>query len=62
MSNEEKLLEVRDIGWVADDGSYGAGNVILFDPTKLTEDEWDALDGLPDSYKVGYVKSILEGK
>lgn len=60
MANETK--QIRDIGWVTDDGSFGAGNVLLFDPTKLTEDEWEALEGLPDSYKLGYVKSLLERK
>ena len=62
MNNEEKLVEVRDIGWVADDGSYGVGNVILFQPNALTLEQWDSIDNVPDVYKLSHINTMLEGE
>lgn len=53
---------VGNRGWVAEDGSFGNGNIILFDPSRLTDKQWNTLADLSDSMKFEYVEAILDGK
>lgn len=50
-----------NIGWVSEEGSYGWGKVVLFDPDLLTRRQWDTLDELGDSDKLPYVEAIVNG-
>jgi hypothetical protein len=48
-------------GWVAEDGSFGNGDVIIFDADDLTSKQWDTLSELNDYDKLSYVNAILSG-
>lgn len=48
--------------WVDTDGSYGFGDVILFDPSELTDKQWDTLEVLSDGERIEYVEAILNKK
>jgi hypothetical protein len=60
--NEKIQIEQLDYngGWVSEDGSYGMGKITLFHPERLTEENWDTLDNLGDSYKMPYVRALLQ--
>jgi predicted 2-oxoglutarate/Fe(II)-dependent dioxygenase YbiX len=47
--------------WVADDGSYGGGEIVVLDNYALTEKQLEVLSALPDSDRIGYVKAIMSG-
>lgn len=47
--------------WVSDDGSYGAGDLLTFDPDRLTDSQWDTLGELSDYSRIDYVQAILNG-
>lgn len=49
-------------GYVSTDGSYGTGNVMLFDENLFTEHNWDVLDSLPDAEKYYYVDALVHGR
>jgi len=49
-------------GWVTADGSYGEGAIILFDPRKLSDFQWQVLDNLADSEKYDYINAIMSGE
>lgn len=53
---------ISNKGWVAEDGSFGNGNIILFDASRLTDKQWEILADLNDSEKFDYVEAILDGK
>ena len=48
--------------WVTEDGSCGFGEVILFDPDKLTDEQWENLNEMRDNNKYGYVYAILNNE
>ena len=37
------MIKVPNTAWVADDGSYGAGEIVLFDVNELTELECEII-------------------
>lgn len=45
--------------WVADDGSFGQGLTLLFNPSDLTPEQWDELSNLPDNQKITFVLDCL---
>ena len=47
--------------WVAADGSFGGGEIVLLDNYALTEKQLEVLSMLPDSDRIGYVKAIMSG-
>lgn len=48
------------MAWVADDGSYGGGVHLSFEPNQLTNEQWERVTDISDSDRFEYVKSILE--
>jgi AAA+ superfamily predicted ATPase len=48
--------------YVSSEGTFGIGNVILFDDDDITDKQWRVIDTLPDSMKFGYVEAILKGQ
>jgi|688.fasta_scaffold00332_100 hypothetical protein len=50
------------MAWVADDGSYGGGNHLSFEPNQLTNDQWAKLVEMSDGDRYEYVEAILSGK
>jgi hypothetical protein len=46
---------------VADDGSFGGGEIVLLDNYALTEKQLEVLAMLPDNDRILYVKAIMSG-
>jgi hypothetical protein len=44
--------------WVADDGSYGTGDVEEFDTTNWTEADYDTIDTAMDSWRLTLAREI----
>jgi hypothetical protein len=54
---------VANTAWVADDGSFGAGEIVLFDPNALTDLEWEIVaEETSDMDRLDVVKQILNSK
>lgn len=53
--------EYKNVAWVADEGSFGAGRLLTFDVDALTEQQWDNLSNLADYERLDYAKAILLG-
>lgn len=47
------------LGWVAEDGSYGTGEVVTFNVSFLTDSQWEELSNLRDSERYNYVMSLV---
>jgi hypothetical protein len=57
------MIKVPNTAWVADDGSYGAGEIVLFDPNELTELEWEiVVEETSDIDRLDVIKQILNNK
>lgn len=50
------------MAWVADDGSYGGGAMLAFEPNQLTDDQWTKLSEMSDGDRYEYVYSILNNQ
>ena len=55
------FFRVQDMAWVTEDGSYGSGEVLHFEPTALDDEQWELLSVLPDSQRLAYVEAVLNG-
>ena len=47
------------MAWVTDDGSYGGGAHLSFEPNQLTDDQWTKLGEMSDGDRYEYVEAIL---
>ena len=57
------MIKVPNTAWVASDGSYGAGEIVLFDVNELTDLEWEIVaDETSDMDRIDVVKQILKNK
>jgi hypothetical protein len=57
------MIKIPNTAWVASDGSYGAGEIVLFDVNELTELEWEIVaDETSDMDRLDVVKQILKNK
>lgn len=57
------MIKIPNTAWVASDGSYGAGEIVLFDVNELTELEWEIVtDETSDMDRLDVVKQILKSK
>jgi hypothetical protein len=58
-------MEIKQLitnkGWVSADGSWGIGEIAVFDENALTDDQWDKLDEMSDNDKFDYVVAVLNG-
>ena len=59
---EIKDLVLPDMAFVDGDGSYGVGAIAIFQPDRLTEEQWETLANLRDSERFEYVVAILDGE
>ena len=50
------------MSYVTEDGNYGSDEVFAFPYDALTPDQWDNLEMLHDSDRIGYVKAIINGE
>jgi len=44
--------------WVADDGSFGSGEVIEFDTSRWTEEDFEAVENASDSERLSVAQKI----
>ena len=44
--------------WVADDGSFGSGEVIEFDTSKWEEEDFEEVENASDSQRLAIAKAI----
>jgi hypothetical protein len=44
--------------WVADDGSFGSGEVIEFDTSRWTEEDFGAIEDASDSERLSVAQKI----
>lgn len=57
------MIKVPNTAWVTSDGSYGAGEIVLFDVNELTELEWEIIgDETADMDRLDVVKQILRSR
>jgi hypothetical protein len=47
------------MAYVSEYGNYGAEDVIAFDTTDLTIDQWETLSELTDTEKYWFVQAVL---
>lgn len=55
-------LVLPNIAYVDEDGSYGVGAIALFQPSRLTDKQWETLANLTDGERIEYVVAILDGE
>ena len=48
--------------YIAEDGNYGGGEIILTSWSEFTEEQLDTLDTLGDNDKFAYAFAVLNGK
>jgi len=48
--------------YIADDGNYGGGAIIITSFSEFTEEQIDILDTLVDNDKFDYAYAVLNGK
>lgn len=48
-------------GFVTPDGTYGVGDILVFDAGELSEQEWDIAEGLRDNDRFTYINACLTG-
>lgn len=59
---EIRELVLPEMAYVDADGSYGVGAIAIFQPDRLTEEQWETLANLRDSERLEYVVAILDGE
>jgi hypothetical protein len=52
--------ESLNTAWVTDDGSYGDGEIIYFEPEMLTDIQWERLTDMSDNSRIKYVRAIMD--
>jgi hypothetical protein len=55
-------ITLTNANWIADDGSYGNGEVIVFEDADLTPRQHDVYENLDDEDKFDYVYAIMAGE
>jgi hypothetical protein len=54
--------KLQSTAWISEDGSYSYNNhLITFDPSQLTEAQWEKLDTLPDYDRIEYAMAVITG-
>ena len=53
---------VNDRCWIAEDGSQGQCDVVIFDESHLSEDQWQIYNELPESEMFNFVKAVIKGE
>ena len=53
---------IHEGNWIAEDGSYGSGQVLHFDYHDLEEYQLDIVDSLGDNQRFDYIYAILNNE
>jgi len=46
-------------GWIAEDGSYGMCDIIVFKETDLADEHWVIFNELGDNERFAFVKAVI---
>ena len=57
-----KFQDNISCSWVSSDGSFGAGQIMLFNTTDLTDEQWNELNELPDCQRLAFVFDCINAK
>lgn len=47
--------------YVTADGTFGVGDFLVFDESKLTSAQWEVVDMIGDNDRYEYIRAIIEG-
>lgn len=61
MENEKPQL-IKNKCWIAEDGSQGQGDVVIFNEDDLNEDQWEIFNNLAESEMFEFVKAVINGE
>ena len=54
---------LKNVGYVSYDGNYGAeADLLMFDSSALTLQQWETLGELDDNSRYEYVEAVFAGK
>jgi hypothetical protein len=60
-SKMEASKERKIMAYVSEYGNWGQEEVLVFDSSLLTEEQFEVLDQVSDYSKMSYVKAIING-
>jgi hypothetical protein len=46
-------------GWIAEDGSYGMCDILVFNESDLQEEHWEIFNELGDNQRFAFVKAVI---
>lgn len=55
-------MKIPSICWVAEDGSFGTGELVIFDGLAFTDEHWALLEELSDSERIKFAEAVVLGK
>jgi hypothetical protein len=61
MSDQKPQL-IEDKCWIAEDGSQGECDVVIFNESDLNEDHWEIFNNLPESEMYNFVKAVIKNE
>ena len=53
---------IKDRCWIAEDGSQGECDVVIFNESDLQEEHWEIFNNLPESEMYNFVKAVINGE
>ncbi len=61
MENQKPQV-IENKCWIAEDGSQGQGDVVIFNEDDLNEDQWEIFNNLAESEMFEFVKAVINGE
>jgi len=61
MENQKSQV-IENKCWIAEDGSQGQGDVVIFNEDDLNEDQWEIFNNLAESEMFEFVKAVINGE
>jgi hypothetical protein len=49
-------------GWIAEDGSYGMCDILVFNESDLQEEHWEIFNELGDNERFAFVKAVIKNE
>ena len=61
MENQKPQV-INDRCWIAEDGSQGECDVVIFNESDLQEEHWEIFNNLPESEMYNFVKAVIKNE
>ena len=61
MENQKPQV-IENKCWIAEDGSQGECDVVIFNEADLSEEQWEIFNNLPESEMFEFVKAVITGE